>query len=126
MSIKELIEISKWDNFDNLTREDILELANLPDDFELRDLPEFPSPDEAEKMCFPPCNLYRTTTWFYEGDMFSELHHIVDSYPKLVQQAILQACKNPVGFRRERYNEIVLDIKNKHKKISAVLGNSKS
>lgn len=123
--IKKLIELSSWEN---LTRNDLLSLANLPENFELRALPDFPTTEEAARLVG---EIYRHQSKL--TDAWPVLHQKVASLPKLVQQALLKACDGQAkrelenltaygyGFDPERYVEIVADIKKRHGKISDIL-----
>lgn len=77
--IKKLIELSSWEN---LTRNDLLSLANLPENFELRALPDFPTTEEAAKIVG---NIYRHQSQL--TDAWPVLHKKVSALPKLVHQA---------------------------------------
>lgn len=124
--IKKLIELSGWDG--DLTRNDLIALANLPNDFKLRPLPDFPTAEEATKIVG---EIYRHQSKL--TDAWPTLHKKVSGLPKLVQHALLKACDGQTkkevenwtaygyGFDPERYVKIVADIKKRHGKISDIL-----
>lgn len=136
--IRNLIEISKWDELPG-SREDLLKLADLPSDFELRSLPQFPLATEIRDIIGYPVARHSSGI----TDEWKPLHKKIKHLPRLVQQCILKAwgtvaCLPPdqtkgwplwkqkhyYGWSEEVYYAEVECVKSAHKRIAIIL-NSK-
>ena len=125
---------------EEISREDLLNLTGLPDDYELRPWPQFPSAEEVERIlgraAYARHTSEITANWRIIEERLKE-----QKVPPLIREIILKSCGQPfhfpvkirigdktregqdVGYRfdSQKYEGLQKEYKEKYDKIKEIL-----
>jgi len=135
-----LILVTDKEEGTEITREELLDLADLTEYYELRPWQQFPSADDVEStigdLAFARFSSAKTDNWRGIEKKLEELE-----YPPLIREIVLKSCGQPLqipvhntmgekewdayenayGFSKQKYEDLIKEYKNKYDEIKNIL-----